>query len=64
MRWIPRTSGELALRDRWKSYSDCFTYLRDTNEISEADKEQLFAKTIRRVLRREPEKRAPDDTCA
>jgi L-fuconolactonase len=51
MRWIPQTNGELAPRDRWKSYSDCLTYLRDTDEISEADKEQLFAKTIRRVLR-------------
>lgn len=50
MRWVPVTS-ELAPRDQWKLYSDCVGYLRDTDELSEEDKEQIFGKTIRRVLR-------------
>jgi predicted TIM-barrel fold metal-dependent hydrolase len=50
MRWLPG-STELAPRSQWRSYSDCLTYLRDTNELSAADKEKVFSTTIRRVLR-------------
>jgi L-fuconolactonase len=50
LRWIPVVGG-LAPRDQWHLYSDSVGYLRDTSEISQADKEQLFGGTIRRVLR-------------
>jgi hypothetical protein len=42
---------DLAPRERWRFYSDCLNYLRDTNELSAADKEKMFGTTIRRVLR-------------
>jgi predicted TIM-barrel fold metal-dependent hydrolase len=32
-------------------YSDSVNYLRDTNEVSQAEKEKLFGGTIRRILR-------------
>jgi predicted TIM-barrel fold metal-dependent hydrolase len=51
MRWIPQTSSELRPFKEWKYYSDCVSYLRDTNELSESDKEKMFGKTVRRVLR-------------
>jgi L-fuconolactonase len=50
LRWIPVVGG-LAPRDQWHLYSDSVNYLRDTTELSQADKEQLFSGTIRRVLR-------------
>jgi len=50
MRWIPVTGG-LAPREQWKLYSDCLNYLRDTDELSAADKELILGGTIRRVLR-------------
>ena len=50
MRWKPG-STDLAPRERWRLYSDCLNYLRDTNELSASDKEKLFGTTIRRVLR-------------
>jgi len=50
MRWKPG-STDLARRERWRFYSDCLNYLRDTNELSASDKEKMFGKTIRRVLR-------------
>lgn len=51
MRWLPGAGSELAPRSRWKLYSDCLNYLRDTTEISAEDKEKMFSTTIRRVLR-------------
>jgi hypothetical protein len=51
MRWVPMTNGDLAPRGQWKYYSDCLTYLRDTGEISEADKEEILGGTLRQVLR-------------
>jgi L-fuconolactonase len=51
MRWIPETASELAPRDKWKLYSDCLNFLRDTDELSTADKELMLGGTIRRVLR-------------
>lgn len=51
MRWIPETASQLAPRDQWKNYSDCLNYLRDTNELSASDKEQILGGTVRRVLR-------------
>jgi L-fuconolactonase len=50
LRWVPVVGG-LAPRDQWHLYSDSVNYLRDTTELSQADKEQLFSGTIRRVLR-------------
>jgi L-fuconolactonase len=50
LRWVPIVGG-LAPRDQWHLYSDSVGYLRDTTELSEADKEQIFSGTIRRVLR-------------
>lgn len=50
LRWVPVTGG-LAPRDQWHLYSDSVGYLRDTNEIGQRDKEQIFSETIRRVLR-------------
>jgi predicted TIM-barrel fold metal-dependent hydrolase len=51
MRWIPGGGSQLAPRSQWRLYSDCLNYLRDTNELSAADKEKMFSGTIRRVLR-------------
>jgi predicted TIM-barrel fold metal-dependent hydrolase len=51
MRWIPGQGSELAPRSKWKLYSDCLNYLRDTTELSASDKEKMFSTTIRRVLR-------------
>ena len=51
MRWKPQTGSELRPFKEWKYYSDCVNYLRDTNELSESDKEKMFGKTVRRVLR-------------
>jgi hypothetical protein len=50
MRWLPGSQTP-APRERWRSYSDCLTYLCDTDELSASDKDKLFGKTIRRVLR-------------
>ncbi len=50
MRWIPVVGGNAPMEE-WKYYSDCLNYLRDTDEISESDKEWIFGKTVRRVLR-------------
>jgi predicted TIM-barrel fold metal-dependent hydrolase len=50
MRWVPQ-STKLAPRDQWRLYSDCVNYLRDTNELSQSDKEKMFGGTIRRILR-------------
>src|SRR5215207_4252959 len=50
LRWVPVVGG-LAPRDQWHLYSDSVNYLRDTTELSQADKEQMFGGTIRRVLR-------------
>jgi predicted TIM-barrel fold metal-dependent hydrolase len=39
-------------REGWAGlYSDCVSFLRDTTEISQADKEMMFAGTIRKLLR-------------
>jgi L-fuconolactonase len=39
-------------REDWVGlYSDCVSFLRDTTEVSQTDKEMLFAGTIRRLLR-------------
>jgi L-fuconolactonase len=39
-------------RENWAGlYSDCVNFLRDTSEISQTDKEMMFAGTIRRLLR-------------
>jgi len=54
MRWLPtlqvKDTPYAPFKD-WKYYSDCLNFLRDTNEISESDKEWVFGKTVRRVLR-------------
>ena len=50
MRWIPETSAQLRPFKEWKYYSDCLNYLRDTNELSESDKEKMFSGTVRRIL--------------
>ena len=55
MRWRPSldvgSGSRYAPFKQWKYYSDCLNYLRDTDEISESDKEWVFGKTVRRVLR-------------
>ncbi|HEU0168814.1 MAG TPA: amidohydrolase family protein [Chloroflexota bacterium] len=52
LRWIPQyLGGGTAPRDQWRLYSDSVSYLRDTTELSQSDKEQIFGGTIRRVLR-------------
>jgi predicted TIM-barrel fold metal-dependent hydrolase len=55
MRWLPSLASGGGTRyapfKNWKYYSDCLNYLRDTDEISESDKEWVFGKTVRRVLR-------------
>ncbi len=50
MRWRPAPEGGTAPRDEWRWYSDALNYLRDTNELSESDKEQMLGGAIRRVL--------------
>ena len=50
LRWIP-VEGGLAPREQWHYYSDAVGYLRDTTELSPADKELIFGGTLRRVLR-------------
>ncbi len=50
LRFKPGTI-EPASRDKWAGiYSDALNYLRDTNEVSAADKEKMFSGTIRRLL--------------
>jgi len=52
LRSVPAVfGGGLATRDRWRLYSDSVSYLRETTELSQADKEKLFGGSIRRVLR-------------
>ena len=44
--------AERGRRDQWAAlYSDSVSYLRDTNEISQGDKELIFGGAIRRLLR-------------
>jgi L-fuconolactonase len=51
LRMAPGTT-ERGPREGWGGlYSDSVNYLRDTNEISEADKEMIFAGSIRHWLR-------------
>jgi predicted TIM-barrel fold metal-dependent hydrolase len=39
-------------RESWAGlYSDCVNFLRDTPEVSQSDKELMFAGTIRKILR-------------
>jgi L-fuconolactonase len=51
MRWLPGGGSHYAPFKTWKHYSDCLDYLRDTDEISESDKEWVLGKSVRRVLR-------------
>jgi L-fuconolactonase len=51
MRWIPDGGSRNGPFKTWKYYSDCLDYLRDTDEISPSDKEWVFGKSVRRVLR-------------
>jgi L-fuconolactonase len=55
MRWLPGVGPGLGHRyapfKTWRYYSDCLNYLRDTDEISQSDKEWVLGKTARRVLR-------------
>jgi L-fuconolactonase len=47
-----RGMNQRAPREAWVGlYSDCVSFFRDTTEISQADKEAIFAGTIRRLLR-------------
>jgi L-fuconolactonase len=47
-----RGTNRRGSREDWVGlYSDCVSFLRDTTEISQTDKEMLFAGTIRRLLR-------------
>jgi L-fuconolactonase len=51
LRCAPGTN-QRAPREDWVGlYSDCVNFLRDTTEISQADKLMMFAGTIRRLLR-------------
>jgi predicted TIM-barrel fold metal-dependent hydrolase len=51
LRMAPGTT-ERGPRAGWGGlYSDSVNYLRDTDELSSSDKEQIFAGTIRRLLR-------------
>lgn len=50
MRFAPR-SVKRGVRKEWYGiYSNSVNFLRDTNEFSQADKEQMFSGTIRRLL--------------
>jgi L-fuconolactonase len=51
MRWLPGRETRYAPFKSWKYYCDCLNYLRETDEISESDKEWVLGKTLRRVLR-------------
>lgn len=51
MRSRPAPEGGPAPRSEWRFYSDALNYLRDTNELSESDKEKVLGGSIRRVLR-------------
>jgi predicted TIM-barrel fold metal-dependent hydrolase len=42
--------GGLAPREQWHLYSDSVNYLRDTTELSNADKAKIFGGTIKDVL--------------
>jgi L-fuconolactonase len=51
LRCIPGTN-QRGPRENWVGlYSDCVNFLRDSTEISETDKQMIFAGTIRRLLR-------------
>jgi predicted TIM-barrel fold metal-dependent hydrolase len=61
LRMAPGTA-ERGPRDLWGGlYSDELNYLRDTDEISTSDKEQILAGTIRRILRWPKRADEPDD---
>lgn len=50
LRYAPRTL-EIGPRKNWYGlYGNAVGFLRDTTEVSESDKEQMFGGTIRRVL--------------
>jgi predicted TIM-barrel fold metal-dependent hydrolase len=51
LRMAPGTTERGPKKDWGGLYSDSVNYLRDTNELSESDKEQIFSGTIRRLLR-------------
>jgi predicted TIM-barrel fold metal-dependent hydrolase len=51
MRSRPAPEGGPAPRSEWRFYSDALNYLRDTNELSQPDKEKMLGGSIRRVLR-------------
>ena len=55
MRWLPSLEAGTGTRyapfKNWKYYSDCLNYLRDTNEISESDKEWIMGKSIAAALK-------------
>jgi predicted TIM-barrel fold metal-dependent hydrolase len=51
MRSRPAPQGGPAPRSEWRFYSDALNYLRDTNELSQSDKEKMLGGAIRRVLR-------------
>jgi L-fuconolactonase len=51
LRCAPGTNQRGSREDWVGLYSDCVGFLRDTTEISQTDKEMLFAGTIRRLLR-------------
>ena len=49
---MPTGSLERAPRDQWSGlYSDAVGFLRDTDELSQADKEKIFGASLRRLLR-------------
>lgn len=51
LRMTPGTTDR-GPREVWaSSYADCVGYLRDTDELSAADKEMIFSGTIRRILK-------------
>lgn len=50
MRWRPAPETGDAPRSEWRWYSDALNYLRDTDELSQEDKEKILGKSIRRVL--------------
>jgi len=54
MRWgvsTPPDATGFSPRKDWKSYADTLHFLLYSNEISQADKEQLFGGAVRRALR-------------
>jgi predicted TIM-barrel fold metal-dependent hydrolase len=54
LRCVPGTNQRGPRGDWAGLYSDCVSFLRDTTEISPADKALMFAGTIRRLLRWPP----------